>query len=212
MKAGPVFAMVGLIALGAWLVYQGRSAVTAVDASPGAVLHEAEIAGVRGYIEHEPEAGKFRFFARNDERGAWLERAAFVDTFGEEATAHIEAGGHPALFRLFNISSWSSVVWVGLGFLAQAIFAARFLVQWIVSERKRASVVPDIFWWISLVGGISLFVYFVWRRDIVGVFGQSSGIVIYARNLRLIGKQKRREARAAERQPEPETPAESSDA
>ncbi|MEL7472603.1 MAG: lipid-A-disaccharide synthase N-terminal domain-containing protein, partial [Planctomycetota bacterium] len=69
--------------------------------------------------------------------------------------------------------------------------------QWVVSEKKRQSVVPEAFWWLSLVGGAALFTYFVWRRDIVGVLGQSTGVVIYARNLRLIHKQRRRERRAA---------------
>jgi lipid-A-disaccharide synthase-like uncharacterized protein len=55
-------------------------------------------------------------------------------------------------------------------------------------------VITPSFWWFSLLGGVCLFAYFVWRQDAVGVIGQSSGIVIYARNLRLIAKQKRREA------------------
>jgi lipid-A-disaccharide synthase-like uncharacterized protein len=49
--------------------------------------------------------------------------------------------------------------------------------------------VPEIFWWFSFAGGLFLFVYFVWRKDIVGVLGQATGVVIYARNLRLIYKQ-----------------------
>jgi len=65
-----------------------------------------------------------------------------------------------------------------------------------VSEKQRESVVPEAFWWLSLVGGVFLFVYFVWRQDIVGVLGQSSGVVIYARNLWLIRKRRRRLARA----------------
>jgi lipid-A-disaccharide synthase-like uncharacterized protein len=66
-------------------------------------------------------------------------------------------------------------------------------VQWIVSEKNRRSEVPVLFWWFSLFGGICLFAYFVWRVDIVGVLGQSTGVVIYARNLRLIHKTRERE-------------------
>ena len=66
------------------------------------------------------------------------------------------------------------------------------MVQWVVSERSRVSTVPELFWWFSFVGGVSLFTYFVWRKDVVGVLGQATGVVIYARNLRLIQKQRRR--------------------
>jgi lipid-A-disaccharide synthase-like uncharacterized protein len=72
------------------------------------------------------------------------------------------------------------------------------LLQWFVSERKRESVIPEAFWWLSLIGGVALFAYFVWRQDIVGVLGQSSGLVIYARNIRLIYKQRKRALEAAE--------------
>ena len=45
------------------------------------------------------------------------------------------------------------VFWLTIGFLGQALFTARFLVQWLASERKRRSVVPVAFWWLSLLGG-----------------------------------------------------------
>jgi lipid-A-disaccharide synthase-like uncharacterized protein len=67
------------------------------------------------------------------------------------------------------------------------------MIQWIVSERQKQSVVPEAFWWLSLAGGIALFAYFAWRQDIVGVLGQTSGVVIYARNIRLIHKRRRRQ-------------------
>ena len=59
----------------------------------------------------------------------------------------------------------------------------RMAVQWIMSERERRSVVPTAFWWLSAAGGVMLFVYFCWRKDIVGVLGQSIGLLVYARNL-----------------------------
>jgi lipid-A-disaccharide synthase-like uncharacterized protein len=73
----------------------------------------------------------------------------------------------------------------------------RMLIQWIVSEKERRSHITPAFWWFSLLGGTMLFVYFVWRQDPIAIFGQSTGVVIYARNLRLIYKQRRRDARAA---------------
>ena len=75
--------------------------------------------------------------------------------------------------------------WIVLGLLGQGVFSARFLVQWIESERAGRSVVPDSFWWLSIAGSMMLLVYAIWRRDPVFVLGQSAGFVIYARNLAL---------------------------
>ncbi|HMB07704.1 MAG TPA: lipid-A-disaccharide synthase N-terminal domain-containing protein [Isosphaeraceae bacterium] len=90
-------------------------------------------------------------------------------------------------------------LWLTIGFLGQAIFTARFLVQWIVSERKRDSVVPVAFWWLSLLGGLTLLSYATYRRDPVIILGQAMGLVVYSRNLMLVGKAKRRAARRAAR-------------
>jgi lipid-A-disaccharide synthase-like uncharacterized protein len=76
--------------------------------------------------------------------------------------------------------------WLALGFLGQAMFSGRFLVQWIVSERKRASVVPTAFWWLSIAGGAFLLTYAVHRGDPVFIVGQAAGLVVYIRNLMLI--------------------------
>lgn len=85
--------------------------------------------------------------------------------------------------RLLNVTSPIGIAWVALGFLGQLLFTGRMLVQWLVSERRRRSVVPPAFWWMSLGGASMLLVYFVWRRDIVGVVGQTTGWIIYLRNL-----------------------------
>jgi len=90
------------------------------------------------------------------------------------------------LLRVLHISSYVMLPWVVLGLLGQMMFFLRLTVQWIASERKRDSVVPTIYWWFSLGGGVMLLVYFVWRQDIVGVLGQSTGAFVYARNLWLI--------------------------
>lgn len=87
---------------------------------------------------------------------------------------------------LFNITSAWGLAWVALGLLGQVLFSGRMIVQWLFSERAKQSVVPPIFWWMSLVGASMLLVYFVWRKDIVGVLGQGVGWLIYVRNLRLI--------------------------
>ena len=81
--------------------------------------------------------------------------------------------------------------WILLGFIAQAFFTMRFLVQWIASERARRSVVPIAFWFFSLGGGALLLLYAIKRQDPVFIAGQALGLVIYTRNLWLIAKEKR---------------------
>jgi lipid-A-disaccharide synthase-like uncharacterized protein len=76
--------------------------------------------------------------------------------------------------------------WLLVGFLGQALFAGRFLVQWVASERSKRSVVPTAFWWLSIAGGLLLLSYALHRRDPVFVIGQASGLVVYTRNLVLI--------------------------
>ena len=89
----------------------------------------------------------------------------------------------------------SPTFWLVVGFLGQATFTARFVVQWIASEKKRDSVVPVAFWWLSLLGGLALLSYAISRRDPVIVVGQAMGLFVYVRNLMLVAKAARREAR-----------------
>lgn len=86
---------------------------------------------------------------------------------------------------------------LGLGLAAQAMFSARFLVQWLVSERRRESTIPLAFWYLSLAGGAMLFAYALMRKDPVIMLGQGAGILIYARNLWLIYRKRRRDAETA---------------
>lgn len=78
--------------------------------------------------------------------------------------------------------------WLAFGYTGQALFTGRMLVQWVATEKKRQSVVPTLFWWFSLFGGLVLLIYFLRRGDPVGVLGQVFGAVVYARNLLLIGR------------------------
>lgn len=87
-------------------------------------------------------------------------------------------------------------LWLAIGFAGQLLFTSRFLVQWIASERSGRSIVPLAFWWFSLAGGLTLLAYALWRRDPVFAVGQAAGLVIYARNLVLIGRQRRRDRMA----------------
>jgi lipid-A-disaccharide synthase-like uncharacterized protein len=77
-------------------------------------------------------------------------------------------------------------IWLGVGFLGQGLFSARFLVQWIASERRRRSVVPVHFWYLSLGGGAVLLAYAIYRLDPVFIAGQAVGLLVYARNLHFV--------------------------
>lgn len=80
----------------------------------------------------------------------------------------------------------SSNLWLCVGFLGQALFTLRFLVQWLHSEKHKKSLVPVLFWHFSLAGGSVLLAYAIHRRDPVFIVGQSAGLLVYARNLHLI--------------------------
>jgi len=80
----------------------------------------------------------------------------------------------------------SEHLWLAIGFLGQILFGMRFIVQWIVSEKRGESVIPIAFWYFSIAGGLILFAYSIYRMDPVFIFGQSLGVVIYGRNLYLI--------------------------
>jgi lipid-A-disaccharide synthase-like uncharacterized protein len=82
-------------------------------------------------------------------------------------------------------------VWILLGFVAQAMFTMRFVVQWIASERAKRSVVPAAFWTFSILGGGLLLVYAIYRKDPVFIAGQAAGLFIYFRNVWFILREKK---------------------
>jgi lipid-A-disaccharide synthase-like uncharacterized protein len=73
--------------------------------------------------------------------------------------------------------------WLVVGFLGQGLFSARFIVQWLKSEKLKKSVVPLAFWYFSLAGGATLLAYAIHRGDPVFIVGQGAGLFIYLRNL-----------------------------
>ena len=79
--------------------------------------------------------------------------------------------------------------WLFVGFFGQIMFSCRFLVQWVASERNKASIVPGIFWWFSIGGGVCLLSYAIHRMDPVFIVGQSAGLVVYIRNIVLRRRQ-----------------------
>jgi lipid-A-disaccharide synthase-like uncharacterized protein len=84
-----------------------------------------------------------------------------------------------------------NTLWLGAGLLGQAVFASRFFVQWLASERARRSIIPKAFWYLSIVGSMILLAYAIHRRDPVFILGQGAGLFIYARNLVLLERERK---------------------
>ena len=91
---------------------------------------------------------------------------------------------------MFTLSLDPTALWLIIGFFGQALFFMRFLVQWIASERAGKSVIPHLFWYFSISGGMVLFAYAIYREDPVFIMGQSLGLLIYLRNIYFIKKEK----------------------
>lgn len=89
-----------------------------------------------------------------------------------------------------GVMSFELTTWIAIGFLGQIFFTSRFIVQWIASEKAKRSIVPVAFWYFSLLGGATLFIYAIHRQDPVFMLGQGMGLFIYMRNLYLIYKEK----------------------
>ena len=93
--------------------------------------------------------------------------------------------------------------WLAIGFIGQALFSARFIVQWLHSERLKKSVIPTAFWYFSVAGGLTLLAYAIHRRDPVFILGQGAGLLVYFRNLQFL-RRSRREDQAAPHTQAPE--------
>ena len=76
--------------------------------------------------------------------------------------------------------------WAFVGLAGQALFTARFFVQWLASEKKKESVMPVAFWYFSIIGGSISLVYAIALGSLPFCLGQATGLFIYARNLQLI--------------------------
>ena len=88
--------------------------------------------------------------------------------------------------------------WLAFGIVAQLLFTARFLIQWLVSEKLGKSVIPVAFWFLSMGGGLMLLVYGIVRKEPIIILGQGFAVFIYLRNLMLIFKPKPPKAEGAE--------------
>ena len=110
------------------------------------------------------------------------------------ATAAPDASWFGTFQRWANAESPGELVLLVFGLLAQAIFFGRWVVQWLASERRGESHMPELFWWLSLLGASMLLVYFILRHEPVGMIGQCVGWTVYARNLHLIHRARRKPA------------------
>jgi len=81
--------------------------------------------------------------------------------------------------------------WMIIGFVGQALFGARFIIQWIISEKQGESTIPLAFWYCSIGGSIVLLTYAIHKQDIVFIVGQSLGSIVYIRNLILIDRKRK---------------------
>jgi lipid-A-disaccharide synthase-like uncharacterized protein len=90
------------------------------------------------------------------------------------------------LLELSNLELFFLII----GFVGQGLFASRFIVQWLYSEKLGKSAIPLAFWYLSIAGGLGLLIYAIFRKDPVIITGQAFGIIIYVRNLILLRKNK----------------------
>ncbi len=129
-------------------------------------------------IQSSPD-GSMVTFQRNDET---------LTMTAEEFLAEVDRRQNnktrmDGLFRFLDITRWTGIGWCILGFGGQALFAGRMIVQWWASEKLKTPVIPTSFWWMSLIGSSMIIVYFIWRREAVGVIGQATGWLVYVRSL-----------------------------
>ncbi len=173
--------MVVIVTLSMWIMLRTTHSI---EATPGAAEWEMILASHKVKVEQvrSPE-GVFTYrFLSGSNAGTALTTTEFQTLLDQQANTR----GRPMLYRIFNVSSAAPLAWVALGLGGQIIFSGRMFVQWLASERERRSVVPPVFWYMSLAGAVMLAAYFIWRQDMVGLLGQSVGLVIYIRNIRLL--------------------------
>lgn len=82
-------------------------------------------------------------------------------------------------------------IWLTIGFVGQGLFSARFIAQWLASEKQRKSIIPLQFWYFSIIGGTTLLIYAIHQRDPVFILGQLFGVIVYARNLHFIFQERK---------------------
>ena len=167
------------------LIWWGLFHVGVAPAPGESLLPPFKLSDRLVYLEiEEREPGKLTVEFEGDEKKGISSHVFTPDEFIREVkTRQPDMGGWRPFFKVMNITSVTGILWVALGFVGQALFMGRMLVQWWASEKVKSAVVPPAFWWLSLIGSSMLMTYFIWRVEIVGFLGQSTGWLIYIRNL-----------------------------
>ena len=171
-----------LALLAAVLVWAGFALSARSDGPPNAIDLKVQMSGAadRVYLlEHED--GGLNYLITLDDG---TQQQLTPNEFAHRLLHDQQSRGFFEI--LLNVTSPAGFLWVTLGLLGQLLFTGRMVVQWLVSEKNRRSVVPPAFWWMSLIGATMLLVYFLWRKEPIGVLGQATGWFIYVRNLWLI--------------------------
>lgn len=184
MKPGPIIAMVLILGLSMWIMLYSSRPATATE---GAAQVELVLAGKKIKYEMRHPNGdqahyEYRFRNWDPAGTSWIPEDRFQGIILDLASNK----GRSWLLQLCNVTNYTNLAWVALGLGGQLVFAGRMIVQWLASEKRRQSVVPPAFWYMSLGGGLCLTAYFLWRHDLVGVLGQAMGLVVYVRNIRLL--------------------------
>lgn len=95
---------------------------------------------------------------------------------------------------IFGLSTGEQLM-LALGIFGQGLFVSRWFVQWLASEKARRSIVPELFWYLSLCGGLLVLTYGIYSANLVLILGQF-GVFIYARNIYLIWRGKKEDKAA----------------
>ena len=171
-----------LALLAAVLVWAGFALSARSDGPPNAIDLKVQMSGAadRVYLLEHGDGGLNYLITLDDGTQQQLTPNEFAHRLFHDQQSR-------GFFEiLLNVTSPAGFLWVTLGLLGQLLFTGRMVVQWLVSEKNRRSVVPPAFWWMSLIGATMLLVYFLWRKEPIGVLGQATGWFIYVRNLWLI--------------------------
>src|SRR5262245_28996061 len=187
MKLGPVAAMVGILGVSVWIMV---ATSPSKPETPGAVQLEVVVSSHKARLELIPANTppnpvpyvQYRFLNWPAVGDQLMTEQQFHEVLEKRGNTQ----GKPWILRIFNVTSPLNLVWVAVGLGGQLVFAGRMIVQWLASEKRRQSIVPPAFWYMSLGGGLCLTAYFLWRHDLVGVLGQAMGLVVYVRNIRLL--------------------------
>jgi lipid-A-disaccharide synthase-like uncharacterized protein len=163
---------VGILCVVAFIMFRQHPEI------PNAVHADIKLADTKAQVYLQRNAaGQYQYFIWRP--GGTTEKI----TADQLADRLYNVGTNGGIATYLGTSSKSVLIWLGIGLLGQLLFTGRMIVQWIASERKGSSVVPPMFWWMSLIGSLLLLGYFLWRRDPIGLLGQAFGSFVYLKNI-----------------------------